>query len=101
MQTLGASHDWETDMEDTSQMGGHAEMPSIVAERPAPRKKEQMKSRVIDQGLYPCSAWLECCHDSGLIFHKSGFHCIVNQRLEGGMISQIIRCIKFNQSHGA
>ena len=76
-------------------------MPSTVAERPAPREKEQMKSRVIDQGLYPCSAWLECCHDSGLIFHKSGFHCIVNQRLEGGMISQIIRCIKFIPSRGA
>ena len=56
--TYGASHDRKTNMEDTSQMRGHAEMPSTVAERPASREKEQMKFRVNNQGLYPCSAWL-------------------------------------------
>ena len=45
--TNGASHNWETNMEDTSQMRGHAEMPSTVAKKPeerlASREKEQMK----------------------------------------------------------
>ena len=40
------------------QRRGHAEMPSTVAERPAPKETEQMKFRVNKQRLYPRSAWL-------------------------------------------
>ena len=53
-----------------SQSRGHTEMPSTVAERPAPRETEEMKFRVNKQRLYPHSAWLKYCHNSGLIYPR-------------------------------
>ena len=56
------------------QQRGHAEVHSTVAERPTPRKMEKMKGRVNTQLFYPCSAWLDYCHDNCLIYqHRVGF----------------------------
>ena len=44
--------------------------------------------RVINQGLYPHDAWLECCHDSGLIIHHEWVLLYSQPTFEGGMISK-------------
>ena len=67
-------------------------MHSTVAERPAPREKEQMKFRVNNPGFYTRSAWLVKCHDSSFIIIAKWVRDYSQLEIfDGGMISKIIR----------